>query len=127
MKEIKNFEDLRGCTLESVVGAVGDDVLIFTLADGRKFQLYHSQSCCESVNIEDITGDLSDLVGEVLFAEESTSSENPDDVKLEYQDSFTWTFYRIGTIKGTVVVRWYGESNGYYSESVDFCEVGKGW
>jgi len=77
------------------------------------------------VLVEDICGDLSDLVGSpIVSAEESTSENvNPEGIKPpEYprDDSFTWTFYRIATAKGLVVIRWYGDSNGYYSESVDF-------
>lgn len=64
------------------------------------------------------------------MAEETTNSgngqkeyddftgENGLDSKREYMDSWTWTFYRFATVKGYVTVRWLGESNGYYSESV---------
>lgn len=125
MSKLQKFSDLAGVTLVKVENK-GDESLELTAADGRSFSLYHSQDCCESVSIEDIAGDLNDLIGSpIVFAEESTSSENPPDIKKDYQDSFTWTFYRLGTVKGTVVVRWYGESNGYYSESVDFVETNR--
>lgn len=99
----------------------GLDEIIFKVSDDEIYNLSHNQDCCESVLIEDVCGDLNDLIGSpILQAEESTSDKNPSDINKEYQDSFTWTFYRITTMKGQVVIRWYGESNGYYSESVDF-------
>ena len=120
MAELK---DLIGKTLTKVE-KVGEDKLFFLTNEGKRYKLYHHQDCCESVTIEDIVGDLDDLVGEpILIAEEATSNENPVGVTKEYQDSFTWTFYKFATRKGYVDIRWYGESNGYYSESVDFEEA----
>ena len=78
------------------------------------------------MTVESIVGDLSDLIGSrILRAEESASSERPSEVPApEYEPSSqTWTFYKLATVKGYVDIRWFGESNGYYSESVDFVEV----
>ena len=117
------FSELAGQTL---VRATKTDVdrIEFEASNGRKFALYHSQVCCECVEIESITGDLADLVGTpILIAEEASSETAPEGVNLEYQpESQTWTFYKLRTIKGSVDIRWYGTSNGYYSESVDFVE-----
>lgn len=117
---MNKFEDLIGKTLQSVENT-GDEI-IFTLDTGEKCKLYHSQNCCESVYVEDVVGKFSDLVNSpILMAEEVSQTENPEGVKIpEYQDSFTWTFYKLATIKGCVTIRFYGSSNGYYSESVDF-------
>lgn len=72
--------------------------------------------------IEEIVGDLDDLVGSpILAAEESSNSE--DDKPSDDSESWTWTFYRFRTAKGLVVIRWLGESNGYYGEGVDLEEV----
>ena len=119
------FSELIGKTLANVEN-VDNEEIIFTTVGGEKYKLYHDQDCCESVTVEDICGDLQDLIGsQISKASEDTNSEtNPEGVKPEYQDdSFTWTFYNIATAKGHVTIRWYGESNGYYSESVAFAQV----
>jgi len=96
---------------------------IYFYCDNIKYLMFHNQECCESVNIEDIAGDLNDLLNTpVLTAYEDTNHEN--DRKIDdNDDSFSWTFYVIRTIKGTVTISWYGTSNGYYSEEADFFEV----
>lgn len=115
------FEDLLGKTLVSIDKT--EDELIFTTTEGEVFKSYHDQDCCESVYIEDIDGDLEDLIGSpILQAEEVTNSDDTFG-RIEYPDSFTWTFYKLATIKGYVTIRWLGESNGYYSESVDFIKL----
>lgn len=114
--------DLVGKTLREVTST--DEAVHFVTDDDRHYALTHHQDCCESVYVEDVCGDLSDLVGSpILVAEETISmGEHPPEVKVpEHQgESFTWTFYKFATIKGTVTIRFYGESNGYYSESVHF-------
>jgi hypothetical protein len=82
----------------------------------------HQQDCCETVRINDIVGDLQDLVGEpLLVAEEVKGATEPDE---EHYESYTYTFYKFATRKGYVDVRWLGESNGYYSEGVDLSVEG---
>lgn len=103
------------------------DEITFTDSEGKQYRMWHSQSCCESVTVDDIVGDLDDLLNSpILEAEEVVSSdEGPEGWKPdEYQESYTWTFYKLGTIKGHVTIRWFGSSNGYYSETVSFVEVG---
>lgn len=119
MERLAKITDLIGKTFTSVKCV--DNELIFSNAY-ESYEFYHDQDCCEDVHIESIVGDLNDLVDNpILKAEESTSHENPVDFEVPQkwgQDSFTWTFYKFATIKGYVDVRWYGESNGYYSEKV---------
>jgi hypothetical protein len=117
------FNILLGKTLKSVENNK-NETIEFICDDGSSYRQYHSQDCCESVQVEDIIGDLGDLIGSpILLAEETTSDKNPEGIEKQYQDSFTWTFYKLSTIKGSVTIRWYGDSNGCYSESVDFVEI----
>ena len=95
-----------------------DYELIFLLENGKKYKFYHEQDCCESVFIEDINGDLNDIIGkEIIKFEERT------EYKEENYESFTFTFYDIETFDKHIQIRWNGSSNGYYSESVDFIEI----
>lgn len=115
-------EEMKGKTFSDVKNF--GEYIKFTEPDGTHWVMYHAQDCCESVTIEDICGDLNDLIGsEILHAEESGSDDGP---VSNYDSSYTWTYYRFRTMKGSVVIRWYGTSNGYYSESVDVYRVPAG-
>jgi hypothetical protein len=108
-----DIKEMQGKTFTRVYQI--DDSLIFE-NDQDRYIFYHSQDCCENVYIESIVGDLDDLVGVPMLLSEEVSNEA---APLYDEESYTWTFYKFGTIKGYVDVRWYGSSNGYYSESVD--------
>lgn len=117
---------LKGLTLSQIVQEQSDRMTLRTSC-GRSFLFYHSQDCCESVNIDQIEGDLGDLIGSPLIeVSEDISRENPPGFFRDYQDSYTHTTFTFATEKGRVVVRWYGESNGYYSEAVSFFETTHG-
>lgn len=136
------FSDLAGLTLAAINVRRSNadsryrdqDSIEFIATNGDRFVMTHQRECCECVQIEDICGDLNDLIGLPLYLAEEVSSPNTipeglsnpsdrlpwNDGYGSYPDTFTWTFYKLATIKGAVTIRWYGESNGYYSEKVDF-------
>jgi len=114
------MSDFSALVGETIVAVREDnrERVTFTLADGREAALYHSQDCCESVELEEIIGDWADITGApILLAEEVSNSDDPPN---GYSESHTWTFYKLATIKGHLTMRWLGESNGYYSEDVYF-------
>jgi hypothetical protein len=114
------FDTMIGKVFDSVKNE-NDEELHFYLDGKILFKFYHEQDCCENVYIESITGDLADLENSpITMAEEvDNNMESPDP---DSDESFTWTFYKFATIKGYVTVRFYGSSNGYYSEGVNFQE-----
>lgn len=116
------IEDMKGQVFTKVYVTDNKYEMIFE-NDEFIFTFYHEDDCCESVYVDDIMGDLNDLVGKPLDIVEVARHEDtmPQGMDLKKpEDSFTWTFYKFATIKGWVDVRWLGESNGYYSEEVDF-------
>ena len=114
--DLEAFANLKGKVLVEI--NAGDDNIHLVTSEGQSYDMYHNQDCCEHVRVESIVGDLKDLLGTPLLMAEEVSNEDNPDYKGEYYDSYTWTFYKLATIKGYVDIRWLGESNGYYSESV---------
>lgn len=134
------FEDLIGktCTSAKLVHSpTGRPIaLCIETDDGCQYSLEHEQDCCEAVWIEELEGDVESLVGSpILVAEEASNSyHSSEDHKILHtlhnrgplprsDESFTWTFYKLATVKGWVDIRFYGTSNGYYSESVSFLRI----
>lgn len=117
-----DIEILKDKIISEIVINKNRDEIIFWCSDGDMFIMKHQQDCCENVYIEDIDGDLDWLVNTpILKAEEVTNSE--DKFGKELYESFTWTFYKFATIRGYITIRWLGESNGYYSEEVNFYKL----
>ena len=127
-----SISELKGKVFTSVEGKQGGDEIVFKVSPrtstepDEEYIMAHRQDCCESVWIEEIIGDLNDLVGSEILEAEEVSNKNdppperyqpdPEDEWSSGPESYTWTFYKLGTMKGHVTIRWYGTSNGYYGE-----------
>lgn len=117
----RKIEDIVGKTPVDIT-VQGKEQIVFLFDDDTACEFCHDQQCCENVFVEDVNGDWGDLIGiPLLVAEERTNSDLPKpETDYSSYGSNTWTFYTFRSIKGSVDVRWYGESNGFYSERVDF-------
>jgi len=118
-KEVK-FKELQGQTLINVTVNESDDIITFTTTDNVYYML-HYQSCCEDVHISEIHGDLNDLIGSVIVLAEEVLSKTPI-TKFTYS-SETWSFYKLVTQNSFATIRWFGVSNGHYSETVELYKV----
>ena len=76
----RGMAQMLGKTFVQVTGSVGDGEMLFETAQGERFMFAHQQDCCETVRINDIVGDLQDLVGEpLLISEEVKGATEPDE------------------------------------------------
>jgi hypothetical protein len=111
--------ELVGQTFDKVEVFDNHEKLILENSEAS-WEFMHDQDCCERVWLEDICGDLNDLVGSAILTATETSNREEDEM-----GTTTWTFYTLATIKGSVTLRWCGTSNGYYSERVDLIRRAK--
>lgn len=110
-----NFSDLKGKTLISIDGAVKESSRITFICDtGEEYVLYYDARCCEDVSIEDIAGEILDVIGYELLLAEMVKNHN--------QVGDTWCFYKLSTIRGSITIRWFSEEN-YYSDEADFARI----
>lgn len=118
------FDVLTGKTILSADGLHdGSERVVFKCEDGSSFCMYHDQDCCETVEIYDLDGDAADILGSPVLLAEEVSDDNFNPPNAVWDDSYTWTFYKLRTAKGSLTIRWLGQSNGFYSESVDFYQL----
>jgi hypothetical protein len=115
--EIVDISDMVGQTFTEAY-ITKDYSEVYFKNDTVTYMMYHEQDCCESVSVEDIVGTLDMLIDTPIVKAYSSGDSGYSDI-----GTCTYTFYHIATIKGYVTIRWYGESNGYYSEEVDICKT----
>ena len=111
------------CDIDDLVGKVikgwaYSDEYFQILTDDYIYIFYHEYSCCESVLLTQVDGISDKIIGSRIVIAEVVTDE-----KSVAGGSITWSFYKIGTNKGMIDFRWQGESNGYYSESVDLVKI----
>ena len=106
------FEQIQGMTITAVVYKETDESLLIHL-NTHVLEMIHHQECCETVYLADVVGSFEDLIGYPLLEVSETIVNN------EIGESSTASYYNFRTVKASVQLRWVGESNGYYSETVD--------
>ena len=130
------FSDLLGKTIVAIYANVGNDIVYFVTETMVSYCMYHRQSCCERVSLEDIIGDFEDILDQPILLAECVSSndykELPDMAESKRDSDamisktkkvinedcipcYQWTFYKLATNKGFVTMRWFGGSNGCYA------------
>lgn len=118
-----NIEELVGETLTHIDVDPKEDRILLTTKSGRTILIHHDQDCCESVRIEGTDGDLRELIGKPIVQATHEAVDRGGPAPEDADTSWTRTTLTFKVDGATVISRWIGESNGYYSEDVDLKEI----
>jgi hypothetical protein len=115
-----DITELQGEVLTHIDVDESKGKVLLTTQKGRQILLHHIQDCCEHVYIENIEGEWLKLLGKPL----QVASGKEEDCSPESREgSGTRTTFKFKVDNETVVCKWVGESNGYYSESVNIEDI----
>jgi len=115
-----DFNELVGEVLEAIDIDTEEDQILLTTQSGRQFLIHHYQDCCEKVVIVGQDGSFHRLIGKPIVEAREIAIDTTGHDDSESQTTTTLVF-RVDN--ETVISRWVGDSNGYYSESVDISEI----
>ena len=118
-----NFFELKGQIVKEITGLEKDSPEVFIETNNGTYKLYHEQDCCEYVRVVKVIGNVNELIGEVILAEEDAGANEPDWHDEYIDDSHTWTKYVLKTENASLEFWFLGESNGYYNENVSIKKI----
>lgn len=106
------------------VDIMDDNEVLFTTESGKQYKMYHQQDCCERVwLIGDFNKVLKSLVGKKIERVDVKYYDGAE-YASEYDDySSTISEFTFIVNGNTEVVKWFGNSNGYYCEKAELEEV----
>ena len=118
VKPYRSHCDIKDMVGKKITGIYYDEEYFQIRTDDCVYAFYHEQDCCESVWLTQVDGISDKLIGSRIVIAEVVTDEKDTE-----HGHITWSFYKIGTNKGMIDLRWQGESDGYYSETVDLIKI----
>lgn len=117
------MKDLIGESIRAIEKFDDQRVIVRLRTGWQSFIFFHDQDCCELVELRE--ANMDGIIGKVICAVSAEVDHNLPE-GAEQMESFTNTTFTFKTEDGSVgTLRFLGQSNGYYSESVEFAEESK--
>ena len=124
VKPYRSHCDIKDMVGKKITGIYYDEDYFQIRTDDCVYAFYHEYDCCESVRLTQVDGISDKIIGSrIVIAEVVTKTGEDGVINTDEYNSATWSFYKIGTNKGMIDFRFQGESNGYYSETVDLVKI----